>query len=104
MFSSKISSLFSLIFYENDEKLKKEKEDELKNVNSIRKILIDLLYDLYKIRNEKIKANDLVKEIYKSFDKKIIKSGFNHYQENFSSKTKYLSSKIIAPLIFLFSI
>lgn len=69
-------------FYENDEKLKKEKEAELKNVNSIRKILIDLLYDLYKIRNEKIKANDLVKEIYKSFDKKIIKSGFNHYQEN----------------------
>ncbi|MFR2716984.1 MAG: hypothetical protein ACLTA5_06770, partial [Anaerococcus obesiensis] len=40
------------------------------------------MYDLYKIRNKKIKANDLVKEIYKSFDKKIIKSGFNHYQEN----------------------
>lgn len=69
-------------FYENDDKLKEEKKDELEKVNYIRKIIIDLVKDLYEIRNKKMKAIDFVKEIFKMFDRDIIKFGFNHYQEN----------------------
>ena len=69
-------------FYENDEKLKNEKKEELDKVNSIRKIIISLVKDLYEVRNEKLKALDFVKEIFKILDTDIIKSGFNHFQEN----------------------
>ena len=69
-------------FYENDEKLKNEKKEELEKVNSIRKIIISLVKDLYEVRNEKLKALDFVKEIFKILDTEIIKSGFNQFQEN----------------------
>ena len=69
-------------FYQNDEKLKNDKKEELDKVNSIRKIIISLVKDLYEVRNEKLKAFDFVKEIFKILDTDIIKSGFNHFQEN----------------------
>ena len=66
-------------FYKDE--IKKEKQEELDKVNSIRNIILDLIKDLYEIRNKNLSASLIIKEIFKIIDNERIKSGFNHYQE-----------------------
>lgn len=66
-------------FYKDE--IKKEKQEELDKVNSIRNIILDLIKDLYEMRNKNLSASLIVKEIFKIIDNGRIKSGFNHYQE-----------------------
>lgn len=66
-------------FYKDE--IKKEKQEELDKVNSIRNIILDLIKDLYGMRNKNLSASLIVKEIFKIIDNGRIKSGFNHYQE-----------------------
>ena len=66
-------------FYKDE--IKKEKQEELDKVNSIRNIILDLIKDLYEIRNKNLSASLVIKEIFKIIDNERIKSGFNHYQE-----------------------
>lgn len=66
-------------FYKDE--IKKEKQEELDKVNSIRNIILDLIKDLYEMRNKNLSASLIVKEIFKVIDNGRIKSGFNHYQE-----------------------
>ena len=66
-------------FYKDE--IKKEKQEELDKVNSIRNIILDLIKDLYEMRNKNLSASLIIKEIFKIIDNERIKSGFNHYQE-----------------------
>lgn len=66
-------------FYKDE--IKKEKQEELDKVNSIRNIILDLIKDLYEMRNKNLSASLIIKEIFKIIDNGRIKSGFNHYQE-----------------------
>lgn len=69
-------------FYDGKDDLKDQKQKELKNVNDIRYKLIVLFENLYEIRNKKIGASSLVKEIFNIIDSSMIKSGISHFQEN----------------------
>lgn len=68
-------------FYQNNPDLLKLKEEELSQVNYIRKELLDLLGPLYELSKKRSKAKDFATEIFNILDHDGFKRGIELYQE-----------------------